>query len=825
MTPPLSSTLLLLADHLTDMDTSRLPSNMLRQRLLSPSSLDWLDHWGSLLANPVICGPLRPLTRKAVMVALKDTYDSIKDMPVYRRPLSNLVMEFCQRQLKDITSAVEDYDLIWIVLGQEVVLSSVDAAKSDNDDDTVDRYIGLFLQMIQGHSDPEEEEDDPFLTGMAEMTLPSAGSTSTSYPNIASPPVLSRVQTEVQGQGNPSALPSVMSLLSSLSGNPPGSTTPGSSLHEARTTPSPLPAGSCKISVGPINALITVFCQLAFTPLAQFETSIRLVMRVYMILVDLLNTTTSPRVRLAILKFVMHLRADRDHHVYYAHTGFDMDDHVRTLAALVNHAQSTSTSPPEPSERSRRTEQRPSRARTINSRSGGRPSNQSRSRSRAPRLMASTGRRRPTEPLWYIPDVISFTPPESETPSVSLVSYNPEGPADAVLQISEYLDAIVGILQKEANWEVLSYVLCHLPAQLANKHLFCGPLCRSAIVKIMSTMCGAIVQSDSVDAETDGWARGIPNRDASGLAYHTLSVMVSYKRCFDKQQRHMLVDIFQRGLDGQHSTIKCCLHALTLSAFDLELSMTKYLSQILEKLSQIMSIPEMAVHILGFIGVVGSRPSLYSNFTDDDYKMVFGVALQYLQHHNRMGGSPTIPWALSQYVRVISYYIVYIWFLAIKLPDRPRHVNYIVRQVLIANEGKEQVDESSEVCFDWLARYTYASADPRPASSVLGDILMKPSVPGAARAIPTSEKTWVLGSSVVTIRSLPKLGWVEVMSRRPSGYTKFLCRVENLPLVGPGDVNPDLVSTVASLIMDRSPGHVDSLDEEDESKVRFSTCC
>ncbi|KAF8874312.1 hypothetical protein CPB84DRAFT_1752992 [Gymnopilus junonius] len=115
---------------------------------------------------------------------------------------------------------------------------------------------------------------------------------------------------------------------------------------------------------------------------------------------------------------------------------------------------------------------------------------------------------------------------------------------------------------------------------------------------------------------------------------------------------------------------------------------------------------------------LGMRPvEGHVNFTKADFKMVFGVALQYLQHYNRKHVSPTMSWALSQHVRILSYSAVYVWFLAVKLPDRPRHIKYITRQLLLANEGNTVVDGPTEVCFDWLARYAYVSADPRPANS------------------------------------------------------------------------------------------------------------
>jgi hypothetical protein len=417
----------------------------------------------------------------------------------------------------------------------------------------------------------------------------------------------------------------------------------------------------------------------------------------------------------------------------------------------------------------------------------------------------------PNTPLWSVPETFPFSIADVG-PSECLISYS-EGAAHCqLLPVSSYLIAITSILEREKNWEILSYVLCHLPVQLANKHLFCGPKSREAISKMLSVLCAGVLTGE-LGFYVDRWPRGLKARDAQGLVYHTLSVLVSYRRCFDLKQCHLLVEVLQTGLNGQLSTIKCCLHALSLSAFELQSSMTKCLPRILEMLSQIMSNPNMAVHILGFLSIIGSLPPLYANFTEGDFKMVFGVALQYLQHYTRLDASPTASWALSQHVRILSYTVVYVWFLAVKLQDRPHHISYITRQLLLANEGQENVDDPTEVCFDWLARYTYASADPRPAHSVFSDIVMNPHSQRSTQDMLT-EKTWVRGQSVITIRAVSRGGWIEVVCRRPSGFTRFLCRAENVPMVNPGDVDPDIISVPASLVLERHPLQVQSTDQE-----------
>ena len=158
------------------------------------------------------------------------------------------------------------------------------------------------------------------------------------------------------------------------------------------------------------------------------------------------------------------------------------------------------------------------------------------------------------------------------------------------------------------------------------------------------------------------------------------------------------------------------------------------LPSILPKLAQIVTNPSMAVHILTFLCILNSRSAIHANFTSDDFKVVFHIALQYLQHHNRRETIEEIQFSLGQHVRIMCYSVLYMWFLTLKLEDRPHHVEHIVRQLCSANteEGSDDctsVDEPTEVCFDFLARYTYANADPKPAPSLLGGILSTPDDP------------------------------------------------------------------------------------------------
>jgi hypothetical protein len=858
MIPLLSTTLFFIADHLADADTAKLPSMMFEQHDLSPASPDWLKSWEDILSNPTLFAPTRALTRLEIMKALRSVYDSLKDMHSYRKSLADLVFDFCRMQAdnpqEDLTF---DSSVAWRILGDEVVLRAVEvhtasaSAALSSEPDTPTLFAPLrelidLLTAVAAEGGLQEDDDD---TGCANTSgTPASPAFSSSSASAVVTPMLSRKQSEHRSgnaRDRDSNMPSVMSILSSLAGS--RSQSQHSQEHESTRPPlvaSPASEPMLPRAAVAVVSLVSIFSQLAFTPHALLQHNVILAGQVFDTLVQLIGQAKSPRTRLTVLQFTMRIRADRDHRLYFVDAHHDPDGNIMTLASLigripepslfgqVQQSEDERTSSgdlnnddshvrkPQPRGTQERDGRRASRGRGI------RPnqSTGSRSRSRAPlpTPSPSANQVKTRENLWQFPESLPFTSIDPDNPSEGIFSYDPVSESIGVLRVDSYLSAIFNVLEKEKNWEILSYVLCHLPVQLANKHLFCGPKCRETIARLLTSLCSGLA-SGGLASSIDRWPLGLKPRDAHGLAFHTLTVLISYRRHFNSSLQSAIVDVLRGGLDSQPTTIICCLQALTLCAFELPPSLKRSLPSILEKLSQIMSNPDMAVHILSFLSIVGSIRTLHANLREEDFKMVFGVALQYLQHHNRPGAMPSISWAMSQYVRTISFYVVYVWFLAVKLPHRPRHISYITRQLLLANEGKDDIDEPTEVCFDWLARYAYASADPRPAHSTLSEIVMNPN--NLASPDPAvSEKTWILGNSVITIRSLARLGWIEVLSRRPSGLTRFLCKLENIPLVGPGDVDPDMVSVAAGMMMERDVPRPELPDVGDDQSLETNPC-
>ncbi|KAG9089925.1 Tuberous sclerosis 2-like protein [Ceratobasidium sp. 370] len=455
--------------------------------------------------------------------------------------------------------------------------------------------------------------------------------------------------------------------------------------------------------------------------------------------------------RLAVLQWLVRLRADRDHRLYMVK---DLDKEVEPFASLINRTpqkpKSNDAPPVEPArvrERERDRDRRnrgmtttantPDTVRTGRNLSRGRASD-SRSRSRQPPPARAQPPARYS--IWSVPDTLPFEVSFGTRPSEGMTTYEQriEPGEDGLipqlwLPVSAYVCIMIDLITTETDWEILSYALCHLPLQMSNKHLFCGPRTRNAIIRLLSQLC-TVVHDDKLTKNIGSLPSGLKVTDVQGLAYHTLTTLMSYHRTFDKRLQDALLQTFLRGLNKNTTTVKPCLQALSVAAFELQPSMTKFLGEIVDKLSQIMSNPTIAGYILELLCIIGSLPSLYANFTDDNYR---------------------------------------------------------------------RVDEPTEVCFDWLARFTYANAEPKPRMSSLREGVLNP--PGSIGDGVISSKSWVFGNSIITIKTLRHSGWLEIECRRPSGLSTFLCKLENIASLGLGEQVTGEIVEAATGGMSREP--------------------
>lgn len=449
----------------------------------------------------------------------------------------------------------------------------------------------------------------------------------------------------------------------------------------------------------------------------------------------------------------------------------------------------------------------------------------------------ATNNKKNAEPLWRLPEQLLFdVPPIGWRSDVVFTYMHPESDKDAhhhhhhryasmeeggasptPMPISEYLATCIALLTQDKEWDLISYLLSHLPHQLANKHLVCGPKAQKQVLALRQILTSQILDQKFLNQVS--LPEDVKKSDVYAVAYGTLATLISYRALFSRSQQDELVEAFMAGLNKSSNTAQPCIRALTVACYELQKSINRHLPKMLVKMTTVMSSSTMSVHILEMIAAIGNLPSLYANFTETDYRRIFGIALQYIQYHNQRSAeedarSSATAFTLSQYVIMLAYYNISLWFLIVKLPDRIKYVESIRKGLLLANEGRTKVADQTEVCFDFLARYTHSNAEPRPQQSFLNHIVKAKgqSVHNSGAALTSSSnaainantKHFLYGKGLLSISTLDKNGWAEILVRRPSGTMGLLCKLENVPISHLPDEDEEDVDLPAAMMMNRN---------------------
>lgn len=358
------------------------------------------------------------------------------------------------------------------------------------------------------------------------------------------------------------------------------------------------------------------------------------------------------------------------------------------------------------------------------------------------------------------------------------------------LNIARYLQIITSLVQDNCNWEIYSYILLHLPSQLANQALFNAAI--PQIRALREVLCNQI-KNNSIQGPPASC--GLRKSDVAVCFFQILNVVMSYHRYFSKNEEDDIVRTFLHGLGEK--TSRCCIHSLSVCCHELPGSTSKVLVTLLTKMSQIITQSHVAIHILEFLACLARLPNLYVNFREEEYRIVFAICFRYLQYvrdqkfkeisarrsspnlktgpENFRAFSETIspeirsfPASsddLPEYVCALAYHVIIFWFLSLKLVDRAGQVHWIAKNLVSMDaNGKETIDEQAEVTLDFMQRVAYANVeesgpDPSFRKEIFGEI---------------NRKRWVVGNSLLTIEQTIRGDWAQITKHQPSGTSCYI---------------------------------------------------
>ncbi|KAI9226345.1 MAG: hypothetical protein DHS80DRAFT_18845 [Piptocephalis tieghemiana] len=399
-----------------------------------------------------------------------------------------------------------------------------------------------------------------------------------------------------------------------------------------------------------------------------------------------------------------------------------------------------------------------------------------------------------------------------------------------ILPLGPYLKLLTHLLERERAKPIFSLLLKGMTKQAGDRHLFCGV--SGELDRFQSALCEHL-QAGTLGIQVlaeEGGGGGL-REDIQLRAYALLAALLAYRRLLNRGLQERLVSALMAGVQAQAGTTVPCVHALWVCCHELPQLMTKMLPFVLHRMSRIISSTNVSVHLLEFLSAIATLPALRANFHEQEYQLIFAIALQYIRYNNMtfygVNGSSSTSTAQSlgaqgpaqgmsgedvrafrQYVLLMAFRVITVWFQAVRVQDRKLYVPFITRRLLQSRrpEGSEQV----EACLDMLARHAYADG--------ISGRVERPLV-GMGAGAGWQEKSWIVGGggAVLSVRtggpSHLGPGWAEVVVRRASGAGSFLIRAGMEQEVSGGQ---DLEGCLEAFLGIRS-GVTEESDEGDRS--------
>ncbi|KAG0641715.1 hypothetical protein HOY80DRAFT_1038654 [Tuber brumale] len=382
------------------------------------------------------------------------------------------------------------------------------------------------------------------------------------------------------------------------------------------------------------------------------------------------------------------------------------------------------------------------------------------------------------------PVLVTFYDPPLDSPTREGPSLDPR----LCIRMSLWMEKVIPIIQQGCDWEIYSYVLVHLSSQLSNKTAFRN--CKAHIKMLRSYVCDQLHTNRIPNTDLPP---EVKKADIAVVLINLLTTLISYKQHFAKNETEGIVKAFQLGLHSWQRTAKPCIHALSICCYELPGSTSKFLPGILTKLSQIITSSAVSVHILEFLSALAKLPKLYSNFTEPDFRNIFGIAFRYIQHTKETTVQQQLTKAtpasrpgqgqanhadliaqieqpdLPQYVLTLAYNVLTTWFLSLRLPERRKYVSWITRG-LVLHDQSNTVDEQSQACIDMLQRFTFSDIDLKPPNKI------------ETQTSGIVTKNWLHSYSILSIQTAPDSGISRVVVRRASGTSYYTLRPESRDL-------------------------------------------
>ena len=262
-----------------------------------------------------------------------------------------------------------------------------------------------------------------------------------------------------------------------------------------------------------------------------------------------------------------------------------------------------------------------------------------------------------------------------------------------IFQQEHFLFSALAILEYETSYIILTKLMNALQQNLSytDRWYSNGPRVKIAIKLLFDKVTSMIISEWNFSTLVFDIPSSFKKHELFLSIYDIMFVLFQFKSIFLKHQLDLIAPALLFGLSRWPMIARSCMQGLHIYLYEFPRnSIIRHLSAIILKISQLTS-SNLAISNLEFLASLASLPSLHANFTNEDYKRIFGIALTYLRQRNS---------SISTFQFDFAYYVTQVWFLSLKINERIKFVPMII-SMLLANSEKqndsEGLDENVEL--------------------------------------------------------------------------------------------------------------------------------
>ncbi|KAF2154743.1 hypothetical protein K461DRAFT_101314 [Myriangium duriaei CBS 260.36] len=322
-------------------------------------------------------------------------------------------------------------------------------------------------------------------------------------------------------------------------------------------------------------------------------------------------------------------------------------------------------------------------------------------------------------PVWKYGEIQGL--PEDPPATASKVLSSIADPSDGgSLNMAAWLAYATSIVDKGADWEIYSYTIVHLGAQLTNQTLFTEAI--PQLRELRALLCRQLLRQTVLKPPE---STELKQSDVAACLYHVLTMLIGYHEHFSRSETEDMISAFIMGMTAWDRTTVPCVHALTLCCYELPESLKRDLVRIVSQMATIVTKSEATVHVLEFLAGLSRLTELARTFRGDEIKVVFGVCFSYIDYvrgkrldesqqraktasvrsHDRPIDTRSATDDVGEYVFTLAYHVITFWFLSLQRSDREQYFPWM-QQRLLSTDANGKREEQALVTVDLIWRVT-----------------------------------------------------------------------------------------------------------------------